>query len=131
MFKRDEVMGHKGGEVDKEPSWEQMKGDFSVSDKRGAVGQEPKVAFAFKENETGGLRVVAVGKGSVAERIIKEAEQAGVPVRRDPESVRRLLREEGAGTQVPAEVYEIMATVIDFAQELNETWATQRPSVSE
>lgn len=88
-------------------------------------GDEPRMAVAYQRDSEGRLRVVAAGQGSAAEQIIEQAEQAGVPIGRDPERVRRLLQAEGEGSRIPPEVYELMSTVVTFAQELNETWILQ------
>lgn len=38
-----------------------------------------------------------------------------------------LLRAESEGSSIPLEIYELMATVITFAQELNEARAASEP----
>lgn len=77
-----------------------------------------RVAVALSHDS----KVVAVGRGAEAQRIVEKAQAAGVEVRRDPEKVEEVLR--GANRAVPPEIYELMATVIDFAQELSEARLT-------
>jgi flagellar biosynthesis protein FlhB len=66
------------------------------------------------EPEAGKL-AVALGTGGAG---------TGLEVPQQARCVEDLLREEGKGSNIPLEVYELMATVINFVQELNEARAT-------
>lgn len=44
----------------------------------------------------------------------------GVEARQDSQRLGELLQAESEGSRIPLELYELMATVIHFAQELNE-----------
>ena len=56
--------------------------------------------------------------------VIAKAQASGVEVRQDGEQVEQLLRPESSESNVPPEIYELMSTIISFAQELNEQWVS-------
>lgn len=93
-----------------------------------AVDGEPqeKMAVALKTGPDGRTRVVAAGTGAEAEKIIASARAAGVEVRQDADEVQELIASEGDESSVPPQIYELMATVVNFAQELNEQWLSER-----
>jgi flagellar biosynthesis protein len=62
--------------------------------------------------------VTAIGFGSVAEAIIKKAEENNVPVVENDELVESLSEIE-LGQDIPPELYETVAKVIAFVYELN------------
>ncbi len=63
-------------------------------------------------------RVVARGRGELAERILAVAEEHGVPVRRDPDLL-QLLAVSQVGEEIPTEVYGAVAQLISFLWRLN------------
>ncbi|MCA9793525.1 MAG: EscU/YscU/HrcU family type III secretion system export apparatus switch protein [Candidatus Eremiobacteraeota bacterium] len=93
---------------------------------------QEKVAVAYKQMPDGSTRVVAAGTGVEAEKIIAQAQASGVQVRRNEDEVEQLLRSENEqGSNVPPEIYELMAVVINFAQEVNEQWLRENYEDSE
>ena len=58
-------------------------------------------------------RVVAKGKGLVAERIIEMAREYGVPLCEDPTLVEMLVKLD-LGDAVPYELYQVVAEVLSF-----------------
>lgn len=85
-------------------------------------GERERKAVAYETGPDGRTRVKAIGTGAAADEIIARAQESGVEVRRNAEQVEELLRAEGEEHSIPPEIYELMATVINFAQELNEQW---------
>ncbi len=85
--------------------------------------EELKRAAAISVSEDGEVKVIASAVGQKAEEMISKASEAGIPVRKDAEEIKKLLEEQGDRSNVPPEIYELMAAVIDFAQELNEARA--------
>lgn len=87
-------------------------------------GERERKAVAYETGPDGRTRVKAIGTGAAADEIIARAQESGVEVRRNAEQVEELLRAEADGEtpSIPPEIYELMATVINFAQELNEQW---------
>ena len=62
--------------------------------------------------------ITAAGPGVIAERIIAAAEEAGVPVRKDPALAQALSALE-LGSEVPPELYVAVAEALAWAYKLN------------
>jgi flagellar biosynthesis protein len=62
--------------------------------------------------------VVAAGKGPLAERILAAAREAGIPVREDALLSEALAALE-VGTQVPEELYQVVAEALVWAYRLS------------
>ncbi|MBQ8596697.1 MAG: EscU/YscU/HrcU family type III secretion system export apparatus switch protein [Lachnospiraceae bacterium] len=58
-------------------------------------------------------KVIASGKGALAERIIEKAKEAEVPVHRDDKLADTLSRLE-IGDMIPPELYEVVAEILIF-----------------
>jgi flagellar biosynthesis protein len=71
-------------------------------------------------------RIVAKGKGMVAERILELAKQHGVPIHEDPELVSALARLD-VSDEIPPELYQVMAEVLTFIYKANKKRAQSIP----
>jgi len=78
----------------------------------------PRRAIALRYAGTEAPKVIASGQGLVAERILELAEQAGVPVRRDPPLLQALSTLE-LGREIPEELYVAVAEVLAWAYRLD------------
>ncbi len=76
------------------------------------------VALKYEPGKDAAPRVVAKGKGPLAEKILALAQEAGVPLREDQELVEALMKLE-IEAQVPPELYEAVAAVLAWAWKLN------------
>lgn len=63
-------------------------------------------------------RVVASGKGAVAEQILRLAQEHDIPLRRDPVLVSALATLD-LGASVPPELFRAVAEVLAFVYKLN------------
>ena len=63
-------------------------------------------------------RIVATGRGLIAERILEEAERAGVPVRRDA-ALAEALSGLALGHEVPEELWVAVAEALAWAYALD------------
>lgn len=63
-------------------------------------------------------RVVAMGRGAVAERIIEQAKQAEVPVHRDDKLADTLSKLQ-IGDMIPPELYEVVAEILMFVDSMD------------
>ena len=79
------------------------------------------VAVEYDPLEDRAPRVVAKGKGNIAERIIETARKAGVPVREDRELV-YLLSHLDVDQEIPPEVYQVVAEILAFAYRVHNRW---------
>lgn len=69
-------------------------------------------ALSYKEGEQAPV-VTALGKGEVAERIIKTAEENDVPIFENSDLVATLLHLD-LGQEIPPELYSVVAEVLVF-----------------
>jgi len=69
------------------------------------------------ERSKGAPRVVAVGEGWVAEKIISLAKEHNIPLYEDAEVVARLVKTV-PGSEIPPELYQAVAKILVFLFEL-------------
>ena len=81
--------------------------------------QKPKQAVALSyDPDDDAPKVVATGKGALAEKIIEEAKQAKVPVHKDSKLADTLSRLE-SGELIPPELYEVVAEILVFVDQMD------------
>jgi flagellar biosynthesis protein len=73
-------------------------------------------ALSYKSGDTAPI-VTALGKGEVAERIVKTAKENDVPVFEDAELVSTLLHLD-LGKYIPQELYSVVAEVLIFVSDI-------------
>ncbi len=66
--------------------------------------------------------ITASGKGRIAENIIEEAKNNDIPVYQD-KNLANLLTELEIGSQIPPEVYELVAKILVFVGDVDELYA--------
>ena len=77
------------------------------------------VGLSYDPDSAAAPRVVAKGRGELAERLLAIARENGVPVRHDPDLLQMLSVTE-VGDEVPLEVYAAVAELIGFLYRLND-----------
>lgn len=76
-------------------------------------------AVALEYNPSQGApKVVAAGKGHVAERIIESALENAVPVHEDPQ-LAQALNMLNIGDEIPAQLYDVVAQVLIYVADLD------------
>lgn len=75
------------------------------------------VALEYDPSETA-PRVVASGRGVLAERIIERAKESDVPIHRDDKLADTLSRLE-IGDMIPPELYEVVAEILVFVDSMD------------
>ena len=76
------------------------------------------IALAYDPNEDGAPRVIASGKGQVAERIIESAQENDIPVHEDSKLADTLSKLE-IGEMIPPELYEVVAEILVFVDAMD------------
>ena len=71
--------------------------------------------------------MTALGRGLLAERLIEEARQHGIPIRENPDLVQILL-ELDLGQEIPPDLYQAVAEILIFVYRLNEDWKKNHSS---
>ena len=82
-------------------------------------GDEPRkaTALSYELGETA-PRVVATGRGQIAERIIAAAQESGIPVKSDP-ALANALAALDLGEEVPEALYRAVAETLAWAYKLD------------
>jgi flagellar biosynthesis protein len=82
-------------------------------------GVDKAIAILYNENESAAPKVVASGKGLIAEKIIATAREAGIHIQEDANLV-ELLSKVPIGDEIPVELYQTVAEVLAFVYQMNE-----------
>lgn len=82
-------------------------------------GEKPKtaVAVAYEPGERA-PKIIAAGKGMVAEKIIEKAKEAEIPFYRDDKLADTLSKLE-IGDNIPPELYEVVAEILVFVDDMD------------
>ncbi|MBD5527973.1 MAG: flagellar biosynthesis protein FlhB [Lachnospiraceae bacterium] len=84
-----------------------------------AEKNKPKQAIALEYNpEEDAPKVIASGRGKLAERIIEKAKESDVPIHRDDKLADTLSRLE-IGDMIPPELYEVVAEILVFVDSMD------------
>lgn len=81
-------------------------------------GINKAVAIVYDEKDSVAPRVVASGKGIVAEKIIATAREAGIHIKEDANLV-EILAKIPLGNEIPVELYQTVAEVLAFVFQVN------------
>ena len=80
---------------------------------------KPKQAIALSYDPTEDApKVIASGKGLLAEKIIEKAKESDIPVHRDDKLADTLSRLE-IGDMIPPELYEVVAEILVFVDAMD------------
>ena len=79
--------------------------------------EKTAVAVAYNPGEVA-PKILAVGKGEVAERIIETAKENDVPFYQDNKLAETLSRLQ-IGDTIPPELYEVVAEILDFVDDMD------------
>jgi flagellar biosynthesis protein len=80
---------------------------------------KPKQAIALEYDPNDQApKVVASGRGVIAEKIIEKAKEADVPIHRDDKLADTLSRLE-IGEMIPPELYEVVAEILIFVDSMD------------
>jgi flagellar biosynthesis protein len=83
------------------------------------TNQKPRTAIAlsYEPNEAA-PKVIASGKGYLADKIIERAKEADVPLHKD-EKLADTLSKLQIGDTIPAELYEVVAEILVFVDKMD------------
>ena len=82
------------------------------------------VAIIYDEAKSTAPKVIASGKGVLAEKIIETARAAGIHIQQDPNLV-EMLAKVPIGDEIPVELYKTVAEVLAFVYQMNEKFKTK------
>lgn len=75
------------------------------------------VALGFEPGDEA-PKILATGKGHLAERIIEEAEASDIPVHRDP-ALAKTLSQLDFGEYIPPELYDVVVEVLMYVDRVD------------
>jgi flagellar biosynthesis protein len=91
---------------------------FPVATAVDAGDRTSAAALAYDPARDGAPKLVAAGKGEIAEKILKLAELNGVPVRTDPDLM-ALLNAIDVGDEIPVEAFAAVAEILAYLYRAN------------
>jgi flagellar biosynthesis protein len=80
--------------------------------------QTKAVAIRYNEKESSAPKVIASGKGTVADKIIEVAREAGIHIQQDTNLVELLSKVE-IGREIPVDLYQTVAEILAFVYRVN------------
>ena len=80
--------------------------------------QKKAIAILYDDSPDSAPKVIASGKGSIAQKIIETAEEAGIHIQQDPNLVEMLAKVD-VGEEIPVELYQTVAEVLAFVYKVN------------
>jgi flagellar biosynthesis protein len=83
------------------------------------------VALSYDPNEDGAPKVIASGKGALADKIIEKAKENKIPVHEDDKLADTLSRLE-IGEMIPPELYEVVAEILVFVDAMDKIKAKDK-----
>ena len=83
------------------------------------------VALAYDPNEDGAPKVIASGKGFLAEKIIEQAKDNAIPVHQDDKLAKTLSKLE-IGEMIPPELYAVVAEILVFVDAMDKIRAKDK-----
>ena len=90
--------------------------------------RKPKTAVALEYNPSDEApKIIASGKGFLAEKIIEKAKESDVPVHKDDRLAQSLSKLE-IGDYIPKELYQVVAEVLMFVDRLDRIKAKETQS---
>jgi len=87
-------------------------------------------ALRYTPHESGAPRIVALGKGEIAEKILQAARENDVPIYND-EKLAHTLNQFNLGDEIPPELYEVVAEVLVFVSSLDREFGEKYGSVGQ
>lgn len=75
-------------------------------------------ALKYSPDEDGAPKIVALGKGDVAEKILEKAKENNIPVYEN-EQLAHTLNALNLGDEIPAELYQLVAEILVFVSNLD------------
>jgi len=96
-----------------------------ASEENGANKIKKASALSYTPGEDKAPKVIASGKGAIAQKIIEKAQEAKIPVYEDAH-LAEALSHISLGEEIPSELYEVVAEVLAFISRLDENYGINK-----
>lgn len=83
------------------------------------------VALTYDPEQGGAPRVVAKGKGKIAENILSKAEEHDIPIQEDPSLV-EILGKLNIDESIPEELYQAVSEVFAFLYQIDKEYGDRK-----
>lgn len=81
------------------------------------MGMKKSLALKWDREKDDAPRLIASGKGPLADRIIHLAREAGIPIQENP-ALTEAMVDTAPGSEIPPELYQLAAEVYLFLMDL-------------
>lgn len=78
-------------------------------------------ALRYSPETDAAPKIIATGKGLLAEKIIEKAKENDIPVYQDP-NLAKTLSALGIGEEIPPEIYEVVAEILIFIGSVDKSY---------
>lgn len=89
--------------------------------KREERGVKQAAAIKYSPESGKAPKIIALGKGQVAEKIMEKAKEHDVPLYNDP-NLAEVLNTMRIGDEIPEDLYEVVASVLVFVSSLDKKY---------
>jgi flagellar biosynthesis protein len=90
---------------------------MSDKDKEELQMNKTAIALSYQPNDEA-PKIIATGKGYLAEKIIKRASESDIPIHKD-EKLANTLSKLDIGDYIPEELYQVVAEVLIFVDRMD------------
>jgi flagellar biosynthesis protein len=92
--------------------------------KQEVKGVKQAAAIRYSPDSDAAPKILALGKGTVAEKIMEKAKEHDVPVYNDP-NLAEVLNTMRIGDEIPEDLYEVVASILVFVSSLDKKYGGQ------
>ncbi|MHB8061216.1 MAG: EscU/YscU/HrcU family type III secretion system export apparatus switch protein [Ruminiclostridium sp.] len=78
-------------------------------------------ALQYSPDTNAAPKVIATGKGEIAEKIIEKAKENDIPIYQDS-NLAKTLSALGIGNEIPPEIYEVVAEILIFIGSVDKSY---------
>lgn len=94
---------------------------MSPVDKKDEKKVKEVAALQYSPDENKAPKLIALGKGEAAEKILKKARESNIPIYRD-ENLAHTLGKLNIGDEIPPELYEVVAEILIFVSSIDKSF---------
>ncbi|MCX7710391.1 MAG: EscU/YscU/HrcU family type III secretion system export apparatus switch protein [Clostridia bacterium] len=94
---------------------------MTTSNKKGEKKVKEVAALQYTPDSDKAPKLVALGKGEMAEKILEAAKENNVPIYQDAELAHNLNKLD-LGDEIPPELYEVVAEILIFVSQLDQSF---------
>ena len=83
------------------------------------------VALSYDASKDKSPKIIAKGRGNIAEKIIALANENGIPIKEDADLV-QILSQIDLDKEIPPSVYQVVAELLAFVYEINKSCSNKK-----